>query len=504
MDIKKEYQNQVDLHCNRNCNISGEEMLALVKRNSFKIAGNPNKPKKIKHIKKFMIIAAACISTLGITATVAGAAGYGPLSSLLRDVFNDDTTAELIDEGYLYNVDMSAHDGIFKVDFLATTGDEETPKLIFDIYVNDTVLVENNDTIDVTSYVLGANEYKNNKDEYCPCISTAQKDADIPNLYHLIITETPAWITSGETFVACISEITTDTSSDTPKIYNTNIAFELTTPAESYRDITYEYYDNLAFNRQGINYVINQTTFGMYKTSIDFYYSLSGSDITGDSKDYYKYENELHENWTALANDIIINVDGVEYKVNQDGIGESWFDENSDKYSPDCYTHLTFPAVNYDDASKITISAGDICYTLKDTENQTDNGSRYECYSYVIFEQSGIKYHLSLATYNNIYKTTLTFAYSFLGSDITGDSDDYYKYEKELHENWLAVANNMVLTVDGVEYRVDKNDPGYTLYSADLTDTEYPCFVHPTFLPFDYDSAQNITLSVGDVSYTLK
>lgn len=160
MDLRGEYKKQTDAFCDNACKIGAEEMLRRIRDDVSAGEEEPTGRIRVKHTGKIVIFIAACFAALSMTLTVAaGAAGYGPLADLFRQIFHDETTAQIVEEGCLYEVGKTASDGIFQTNFIAVTGDEQTPKLLLDIYVNDDTIAAENDIIGVCAYTLGVQQY---------------------------------------------------------------------------------------------------------------------------------------------------------------------------------------------------------------------------------------------------------------------------------------------------------------------------------------------------------
>ena len=66
----------------------------------------------------------------------------------------DKTTAEIIDDGHYVDINQEITEGIFTVKLNSVTGDNSSPKLLFDVTVNDKVLAEKNDRIQLFAYIL--------------------------------------------------------------------------------------------------------------------------------------------------------------------------------------------------------------------------------------------------------------------------------------------------------------------------------------------------------------
>ena len=99
MSIQTDYKEQVDRICMQANMPDGKDVLEMDKKSAANTRGPTEKKRRIRQIRTSFIVAAACVSALGLTAVAAGAAGYGPLSSFLRATAQDEVTADLVDEG---------------------------------------------------------------------------------------------------------------------------------------------------------------------------------------------------------------------------------------------------------------------------------------------------------------------------------------------------------------------------------------------------------------------
>lgn len=385
MDFKQEYSRQVDVLCHSANAISGEEMLRRIKEAS----GKDEKPAiRMKRTVKLTALIAACIAALSMTLTVAaGAAGIGPLAELFRELFHDETTAQIVEEGCLSEVGMTASDGIFQTNFIAVTGDEQTPKFLMDIYIHDETVAAENDVIGVCMYTLGVQQYEHELDNYGTCDGFAYKDESIPNLYHASIVGAPAWVTMGEEFVTDVCMIVLDiddqiTEADRQAsneigyvlltdpagmdIRNTHMEFRLTLPEDHFHAVEYRAYNDLKFSYNGIDYYFYYAEYGAYRTDLHFQYRFEGSSLTGDETDFWNVDVILDENWHKLAKELVLTVDGTAYSVDENNPGYTWCDTESEAGDRNtCYVCPTFPFIDYANAESITLSFGEVSYTLK-------------------------------------------------------------------------------------------------------------------------------------------
>ena len=69
------------------------------------------------------------------------------LSTHLKELHKDETSASIVEKGYYYSVDKSRTADIFEFDLKAITGDTQNSKMVFDVVVEDEVLTGMYDTV---------------------------------------------------------------------------------------------------------------------------------------------------------------------------------------------------------------------------------------------------------------------------------------------------------------------------------------------------------------------
>lgn len=246
-----QYKNQMDALCAAGCTVAGEDILEKAKARQSDIdkateareeKSQDNviafrKPKVKKVLWRVMVAAASvllvCTTTLAAT---------GKLSEWYDKHFgeeNEPVTKEIIDEGYLYDINQSQTDGIFSVDLIGVTGDAQTPKLAMDIYINDDELAAAHDEIRLMVYILGTHQYENELDLYSPWEGYAKRDEENPNLYHTVITGPPVWMCNGEEVVVDVWQIVMDADAEIWDDRYPNLVFKYTAPAEVFHPVSY-------------------------------------------------------------------------------------------------------------------------------------------------------------------------------------------------------------------------------------------------------------------------
>lgn len=122
MDMEK-YNNSVDKFAELNCNVKEVDIVRKVK------STNKNRLKALAGL-------AACIAVIFIGTTVSAATGLLDISGLFRKLFNDEVTQNLIDEGALQEIKVTAETDNYTITFEGLTGDSETQYGIFKLVDN--------------------------------------------------------------------------------------------------------------------------------------------------------------------------------------------------------------------------------------------------------------------------------------------------------------------------------------------------------------------------------
>lgn len=374
-----QYKNQIDELCVATCNVTAENILAKARERQSDAKSDITKetddkqqqkvvPFKKSNAKKVMwkVMVAAASVLLICTTTLAAT---GKLSEWYDKYFGDakePVTKEIIDDGYLFDINQSVSDGIFTAELIGVTGDAETPKLAMDIYINDDELVAVHDEIRLMVYILGTYQYENELDKYGAWEGYAKQDAENPNLYHAIITGPPVWMCCGEEVVVDVWQIVMDADAKIWDDRYPNLVFKYTAPAEVFHPVNYFEYENMKFSHGGIDYYLTRGEYGPYRSEFAFEYDYEGTTLAGGEDNYWKLEQKLQDNWLELVDTMVLVVDGVEYKVNQEDKGYTYCDEKGEFGKKNhCNIHPYFPSVDLDAAESIIIKAGDTSYTLK-------------------------------------------------------------------------------------------------------------------------------------------
>ncbi len=385
MSFNENYKKQMDNFCNENLTMTASDILAKAhtqkQENTSKII--EFKPKKqAKKITTFIAAAVACAMLTSVTALAA----TGVLGQWIDQIFGDKVTAEIVDKGYLYEVNQTKEDDNFKIDLVAVTGDSTAPKLLLDVYIKDENVAKATDKILLHSYVLSEEEFANNLDNYAPATALGVKDEEVYGLYHVLMEGPMVWLTGGEPVIVMANNVILNPTTDGTGVngagsaedysgeenydrwISTDLQYRFTPGAGNFHPISdIIYNDDLSFKFNGIDYYLTRGEYGEYASMMSFEYDFVGSDFAKGETEYEKLEEQLHENWRSFIKDVTLIVDGTEYKVNDKETEMGYTYCNPE--TKHCNTLPYFPSFDYKSAKTIVLKHGDTSYTLKDGDN---------------------------------------------------------------------------------------------------------------------------------------
>ncbi len=372
MSVKTEYKQQADAFYNARHRVTAEELLLLAKEREVAVENQNEETGEVidfteKRIRKAAwkkFLSAACIVVVIslATATVTLAA-TGKLGELFRYFFKDDTTADLVEEGYFYDINQSATEGIFRVDLVAVAGDINTPKLVFDVYVDDTNLTSLNERIYLSAYTLGVEQYENELDHYSTFEGWGEKDAEIDNLYHVSIDGASTWISHGEPVVVSVREIRFEHMAQP---YYMNLEYRFTLPAESLYPVVQTYYEGSRFPYEKEDYYLNYVEYGAYNTGCSFMFPYDGESLEGQYTTREDLEALLQMRWDSFKEGLVLLADGVEYGRNPEMDSVGYIDTEGIA-GPTGWFHVWvyFPKIDVSAAKEIYLKHGDSKFQIK-------------------------------------------------------------------------------------------------------------------------------------------
>ncbi|MBQ8800363.1 MAG: hypothetical protein IJZ55_12465 [Lachnospiraceae bacterium] len=377
MSVKMEYKQQVDALCKGNVKVTGEELLLLAKEgNKGESAKERSRGENLvqfttrqqSHFSWKQYAMVACIIVVcSLALTTTALAATGMLGDVLRKIFKDETSAQLVEDGFVYVGDQSGTDGIFRVDFIGVTGDKSVPKMFFDVYVEDTELAEDYDEIGLWVSTYETREPGGEEIEiWSPAYGT--KDAENQNLYHVVREGGTVRRVDGRPVRVVVTNVIFNPNQMDMVDYEVNIEFSMDVPSTALHSATMEDYGGRRIDFEDTYYYLTYITYGVYHTEFDLSFDYDGVSFEGQYSSPYGLENILRPYYKDFISQVTFVVDGVEYKVidNEDGYGYIWYDESGESGVPKrCYVHPRFPAVDYENAKDIRILSGGKEYRLK-------------------------------------------------------------------------------------------------------------------------------------------
>lgn len=412
MKINELYIEQTNQFCEANCKITAEDILAKAKQRQAEnvLAKTPaEKNEKVVTMpsgKKTMFrlshVVAACLAIFVLTGTTIlafsgkignflGDAGTTVIAFderkmefFFRDVLGDETTAELVGKGYLYEINQTQEDENFRIDVVAASGDIENAKLAVDVYVKDDELAAANDRIYLVCYMTEPGEEVVKDPNGCSVSGGyGIKDESVDNLYHVLID-----ISSNHSEVEYhfTTVITTFASDEDQELYvydflpsleshpfwrfhSTDICFNITIPAEAYSILPSRQYKEVVYHGTKYEYHLDSVEYGYYDMKLNFEFDFE-SDFVADSEDamrtYGRYmSTELH----SMLQDAVLIIDDKEYYYDDEFVPDGYCTFSDKEGASDhCEITVYFPATDYFDADTILLRIGDETYDLKESK----------------------------------------------------------------------------------------------------------------------------------------
>lgn len=365
------YKKAMDDVCDKHFNLTPAEMLEKAKT-SANTERNITMKQSTKRsiIRKIIITSAAC---LAITGTAVSAIGIGPFGETFSRFFGEDeTTAEIIDQGHYCNIGQEQSDGIFTVTLDSVTGDKISPKIIFDVTVNDETLASKNDRIHLFAYILDENNYNNHLDEYGMCDAYGKKDPEVSNLYHVCLDGPSAFMVNEEEVIAAVKQISFDSDPVNQKFdYDVDMEYRFIVPDHALKDSYFDLYNGITLSSGNVDYDLIYAEYGSYESSFGFNFNFLETDLAGGETDYNNVMDKFNVDWQKFARQFVLTVDGIEYSPKE--IGYSYCLADDETYVTDsetveagkCKTWMSFPGIDYTRAENITLTAGGETYILK-------------------------------------------------------------------------------------------------------------------------------------------
>lgn len=356
--IKQEYQKQTDGFCNE-CNIiSGQELWEKAKNEQYKekYSSTVTEIRSSGIAWKAAIPAILCFLLVGTTTLAA----TGHLGDLFRNVFKDAKTAEIIEDGYYYEMNEVQEYGIFQTSIVGVTGDTASPKIVLDITVSDKELVKKCNKIYVEAYCLGTEIYENELEHYGTVEAYGERDTEIPNLYHVSLPG--GWIATGQEVVLDIIKIRLGSQQTKWETFDVSMKYQLFAPQDSFYPTQQVYMEFKEFEFEGREYYLIWGLVGYYDTELIFRFGYDELKAVEKGVPYDAPPEDVRH-WYDFIKNVVLVVDGVEYTVKPDDMGYPWYecDDDGQYY----HAHPYFTGIEYDKVSRIEVKCGETCYRLK-------------------------------------------------------------------------------------------------------------------------------------------
>ncbi|MBQ8791851.1 MAG: hypothetical protein IJZ51_11165 [Ruminiclostridium sp.] len=384
MNFNETYKKQMDNFCDENITASANDILLKAKSAEAPSESRIIEFKPKKKAKKFTAFIAAAVAC-SMVASVTALAATGVLGQWINQIFGDKVTSEIVDKGYLYEINQSKEDENFRIDLIAVTGDSSTPKLLFDVYLNGEDMVKATDKILLHAYILPEEIMKNEIDDYAPSMGIGVKDENAEGLYHVLMDGPMAWLTGGDEVMVKVSNVILNPTTEGTGIEDAgdvsdyigkecdewiaaDLQYSFTPAATNFHPISDIIYDEgISFNHNGISYNLTRGEYGVYASMLSFEYDYLGTEFAKGETEYEKLEAKLHENWRSFIKDVTLIVDGTEYKVNakETEMGYTYCNPETKH----CNAVPYFPAFEYENTQNIVLKYKDTSYTLKDGDN---------------------------------------------------------------------------------------------------------------------------------------
>ncbi|MCQ2532246.1 MAG: DUF4179 domain-containing protein [Saccharofermentans sp.] len=376
MDYKINYKSNVDSLCENNLKLTAEDIL----NSGATVTDLSGATKPMKKSKKLIALTAACVCTIGATGVMAGANGYGPLSTLFANkaavesentkLSHDDIISSyLAEQGYLLDINETQSAEGFDITFEGATGDWSNVQMLFTIRTDDEEFIASHDSINLTVY-KGFNEeaFSERSDVIGDEVGSygydevvAYKSAEDPSMYILTYGAYPYFVQQGTTIYTQIRTIETTPGSATPLFftYTFTLPTEATGLADDH-DMIYSYDEAMTYtDANGVEYHATEIIFSQYDTELICEYYLDGTDYEYIDDDFWgAYFDEAAEIYQETAKDLRLVVDGVEYEPS----------ELSYVYSEDSGLKrvlATFPEVDFDNATSVAFTYNDSAIVVK-------------------------------------------------------------------------------------------------------------------------------------------
>lgn len=267
-------------------------------------------------------------------------------------------TRSIMESGYYYELDNVVEDGIFKLEFVAATGYANNPMLLLNVYVDDEELVAQNDKIEVFAYCLDKEYYDNEIDNYGQWNAYGVQDKNDPHLYRVTL-PSGSHLAGGTWVVFDMTMIRVGSQETEWKNYKVSLKEMIKVPYHI------AFYPTLGISTDGLEFKSDTKTYKLYWTQIA--HDLTDLVFFYDIDDVYYDEKIVGSDWDQFNNfikEVILEVNGVEYRVNPDA--RPYINMTEDKDNLQYYVYAEFPGVkDVVGIKEVIVKYRDISYRLR-------------------------------------------------------------------------------------------------------------------------------------------
>lgn len=251
-------------------------------------------------------------------------------------------TRSIMESGYYYELDNVVEDGIFKLEFVAATGFENNPMLLLNVYINDDEIVAQNDKIEVFAYCLDQETYDkemndNSIEGYGQWNAYGVQDKNDPHLYRVTL-PSGSFLAGGTWVVFDMTTIRIGSKETEWKEYKVSLKEMIKVPYHI------AFYPSLGISTDGLEFKSDTKTYKLYWTQIA--YDLTDLVFFYDFDDVYYDEKVVGSDWeqfNTFIKEVILEVNGVEYRVNPDA--RPYINMTEDRDNLYYYVYAEFPGI---------------------------------------------------------------------------------------------------------------------------------------------------------------
>ena len=510
MEHKREYRNEIDRLCAEAARFRRNETPEPTEPQTSPEAAEPQaSPEKAaqpapseqiaaaqpqeKGKKRAGWIAAGCVGAAGLLAAAAGFMGYGPLAllSLPRSTIRDASSTEPINQANPGATDQTNHDtfspadaNIYRLEQITVNVDSGSPKLTFDLLIDDPEIAAANETVTLGVNILDIEPHMNRPGSFGRRIANAQRDAGRANLYHADVECEAAWLPYGEEFLVDIAGIWRLDEKGERGFDEIGMPIRMQLPDHvigASELSTIDFNTDLCFSEGSINYHVCHARISDEETAFVMWFE---TEQTGDLK---------------LEHSPVLTVDDIRYVCDESDCNV-WRDRIGGFGYPDrCYVFSVFPAVDPDAAEKIELHLGAESIALEEyfsdepvqmSEDWTPLAQSYfdDTDIPVILHAGGTEYRLMFISYYQHY-TIMSFE---------ADADKI---------NSVELCDQLVLNANWKEHRVNgffESDQCLEVYdTAGVPGDHNIGCVYVILDAIDFQSMMELTLERGEESFSL-